>query len=352
MYQSDKPTPEYALLRQGWFPVVPFASILDCCSKAGSLLRYPGSWGAATVSIRVMAWAWSTRLPPMPKLVLMALADDADDNGFCFPSQRRLAWKCTISERTARRMVSLLASKSYVTIEPRFSKDRSRTSNAYRLAVGNPPDKLSGGPRTRVTGGPGHGCPGAPDTGVRITTTYPSFNPKPQPQVETPSRPERRPDHEGSRSRCRGDLWFPEGLTPAQRRDIGDRLTLVDRATAQQLLDELAGRMRATKVKNPIGYCAALVSRWKRGEFAPEMALAIAAERLAARQPEALASASSSAPSATDPARLNDTAATRLPPTIRAPLERLRSKLEAQSSNEPTRCALRPQETADGPSEP
>src|SRR5262252_10246152 len=104
-----------------------------------------------------MAWAWSTRLPPMPKLVLMALADEADDSGFCFPSQRRLAWKCTISERTARRMVSLLASKSYVTIEPRFAKDRSRTSNAYRLAILNPPD-----------------------TGVRVTTTYPPFNPKPQ----------------------------------------------------------------------------------------------------------------------------------------------------------------------------
>jgi hypothetical protein len=43
-------------------------------------------------------------------------------------------------------MVNLLASKSYVTIEPRFAKDRSRTSNGYRLAVGNPSDNLSGGP--------------------------------------------------------------------------------------------------------------------------------------------------------------------------------------------------------------
>ena len=111
-----------------------------------------------------MAWAWSTRLPPMPKLVLMALADEADDSGFCFPSQRRLAWKCTISERTARRMVSLLAFQGYVTIEPRFAKNRSRTSNGYRLAIGNPPDNSTGGPRTPLTGGPGHGCPGAPDS--------------------------------------------------------------------------------------------------------------------------------------------------------------------------------------------
>ena len=299
-----------------------------------------------------MAWAWSTRLPPMPKLVLMALADEADDTGFCFPSQRRLAWKCTISERTARRMVSLLASKSYVTIEPRFAKDRSRTSNAYRLAILNPPDNLTGGPRTRVTGGPGHGCPGAPDTGVRVTTTYPPFNPKPQPRVETPSRPELCPDHEGSGRRRGGDLWFPEGLTPAQMRGITDHLAHVDHTIAQQVIDEFAGRMRVTKVKNPIGYCAALVNRWKRGEFAPELALAIAAERLAVRQPEARASASSFAASATASARLNDTAAAPLPPMIRAPLERLRSKLEPQLSNEPMHPAVRPQKTADGSSEP
>jgi hypothetical protein len=106
-----------------------------------------------------MAWAWSTRLPPMPKLVLMALADEADDNGFCFPSHRRLAWKCTISERTVRRMISLLASQSFLSVESRFAKDRARTSNGYRLAFADPPDKLTGG----------RGM----DSSVRVTTTYP-----------------------------------------------------------------------------------------------------------------------------------------------------------------------------------
>jgi len=105
------------------------------------------SLGAGSISIRVMAWAWhwQTRLPPMPKLVLMALADEANDNCFCFPSHRRLAWKCTISERTVRRMVGLLASQRYLSIEPRFAKDRSRTSNGYRLSFAHPPDKLTRG---------------------------------------------------------------------------------------------------------------------------------------------------------------------------------------------------------------
>ena len=280
-----------------------------------------------------MAWAWATRLPPMAKLVLMALADEADDSGFCFPSQRRLAWKCTISERTARRMVSLLASQGYVTIEPRFAKNRSRTSNGYRLAAGNPPDKLSGGPRTRVTGGPGHGCPGAPDTGVRVTTTYPSFNPIPQPQGKTPGRVERRPDRNDSRG---GDLCFPEDLTPTQRRGIRDHLRHLDRATAQQLLDELTGRMRIDKIKSPTRYCAALVSRWQRGEFALELGVAVAAERRAARHHEEQSTAASSSPAV----QLPDTDSARLPAAIRASLERLRPRLEMRAIGEPSNAKL------------
>jgi len=90
----------------------------------------------------------------MPKLVLMALADEADDSGFCFPGHRRLAWKCTISERTVRRLVSLLAAQHYLAIEPRFAKDGSRTSNGYRLSFGDPPDKLTRG-WSPLTKGPG-----------------------------------------------------------------------------------------------------------------------------------------------------------------------------------------------------
>lgn len=272
----------------------------------------------------------------MPKLVLMALADEADDSGFCFPSQRRLAWKCSISERTARRMVSFLASKGYVTIEPRFAKNRSRTSNGYRLAVGNPPDNLSGGTRTQVTGGPGHSCPGVPDTGVRVTTTYPLSNPKPQPRDEAHTRLQPGVDRDDSGRGCGGDLWFPEGLTPMQRRGIGNHLAHLDRAAAQQLLDELTGRMRIDKIKSPIRYFSALVSRWQRGEFAPELGLAVAAERRAARHREEQASAASSSSAA----QRFDTDSARLPPAIRASLERLRPKLEMRTIGESSNAKL------------
>ena len=113
-----------------------------------------------------MTWAWSVALPPTSKLVLMALADIADDKGICWPSHPTLAVKCSLTDRTVRRVLALLQAHELVVIEPRFKTTGSRTSNRYRLAVDTPPDKLSGGTRTTVTTGGGHRCPGAPDTHV------------------------------------------------------------------------------------------------------------------------------------------------------------------------------------------
>ena len=122
-----------------------------------------------------MTWAWTVQLPPAPKLVLMALADEADDRGFCFPSQRHLAHKCNINERSVRRMIRLLAALEHIAIEQRFKKDRARTSNGYRLAIEHPrticpggldsADRgeriaLSRGPWTAASGGPGQQRPG------------------------------------------------------------------------------------------------------------------------------------------------------------------------------------------------
>ncbi len=294
-----------------------------------------------------MAWAWSTRLPPMPKLVLMALADEADDSGFCFPSHRRLAWKCTTSERTVRRMVTLLASQHHLEIDPRFAKDGSRTSNGYRLALGDPPDKLTRGVAT-----PDQGTRTALTRGmanrVRVTTTYPLSNPKPPQRRAAPAPPGRRETSaQCAGGRGGGDLCFPGGLTSTQRRGVSDQLAQLDPKIAQQLLDEIAGRMRVAQIRNPIRYCAALVSRWKRGEFAPELGLAVAEERCAVD----LRGGPASPPSSRPPA-LPDTNTSRMPAAMRASLDRIRPKLEPQSSNDPKQCPVRPQETADGSSEP
>lgn len=110
--------------------------------RLGSLLyrkaKYTRSDAGAEMSIRAMTWAWQKSLSPTPKLLLMALADIADDSGLCWPSHTTLATKCSLTDRTVRRALVLLQRRSLILVERRFKADGSRTSNRYRLAIDTP----------------------------------------------------------------------------------------------------------------------------------------------------------------------------------------------------------------------
>ena len=96
-----------------------------------------------------MNWAWGRRLKPTAKLVLMSLADAADDHGVCWPSVPTLARKCCISTRTVQRIIGELVDAGLLRAQPRFRQDRSRSSNRYCLALEGG-DNLSGAPGTGV----------------------------------------------------------------------------------------------------------------------------------------------------------------------------------------------------------
>ncbi len=57
------------------------------------------------MSVRVMAAVWDLPLPPSEKLVLLALADWAHDDGKCWPSIKAVADKSGVSQRTVQRML-------------------------------------------------------------------------------------------------------------------------------------------------------------------------------------------------------------------------------------------------------
>jgi hypothetical protein len=78
-----------------------------------------------------------------------------------------------------------------------------------------------------------------------------------------------------------GDLVYPKGLTPAQAHALQNRLAVLNHDQAQQVLDELSGRMAIAQVNNPIRYCAALIQSMERGEFAPELGLKVVDARQA-----------------------------------------------------------------------
>jgi len=239
------------------------------------------------MSLKVMAWAWTVQLPPTPKLVLMALSDEADDRGYCFPSHRRLADKCSIAERSVRRMLSLLVELERIIVERRFKKDGGRTSNGYRILFETPRTNCPGGPDTVVrgegtalSGGIGHACPGAQDTDVRVTTTYPCIYPN-----TLPGPPSAQRVHSGNPQP--EDLCFPKALSEVQKQALRKELQNLNQQQAQQVLDELVGRMRTAKVHHPIRYCAALVARLQRGEFHPGLGTEVGKQREAERQRDA-----------------------------------------------------------------
>ena len=93
-----------------------------------------------------MNWAWEQPLPPVPKLVLMALADNADDHGYCWPKVKTIAAKCSTSERTVQRTIKTLLAAGLLKKDARFSASGRQVSNGYTLAL-TYPDKLSPSPK-------------------------------------------------------------------------------------------------------------------------------------------------------------------------------------------------------------
>ena len=118
-----------------------------------------------------------------------------------------------------------------------------------------------------------------------------------------------------------GDFIYPKNLSLKQREALRGRLSVLTQDKAQQVLDELAGRMAITQVKNPVRYCATLIARTQRGEFLPELALEVAGARrvkdaryTTLQQPEAR------------PAIAASSASTNLPVQIRQAISRMRTK--------------------------
>lgn len=99
------------------------------------------------MSVRVMSIVWELDLPPGEKLVLLALADQANDKGLqCWPALSTIAHKSGQNERTVRRAIRSLESKGHLTCHFRAGE-----STQYHVHPGHhaPPDKLPA--RTKTT---------------------------------------------------------------------------------------------------------------------------------------------------------------------------------------------------------
>lgn len=69
------------------------------------------------MSVRMMSLVWELTLPDSEKLVLLALADCANDEGRCWPSMKTLSGKCSKSDRTIQGCIKSLCAKGHLSRE-------------------------------------------------------------------------------------------------------------------------------------------------------------------------------------------------------------------------------------------
>lgn len=107
------------------------------------------------MSIRVSTWVWhDTTARGSDLLVLLALADIADDDGFCWPKMSVLVERVRLDRATVQRRVKALIRGELVE-----RVERPGTSNLYRVLV--PWADSSGGPQIAAPGGRTSAAPGA-----------------------------------------------------------------------------------------------------------------------------------------------------------------------------------------------
>jgi len=95
------------------------------------------------VSFQAMAWAVEQKTgSASTKLVLLILANYADNVGVCWPSQERLANDTDMTDRSIRNAVAALVAVGLVTVEERRGTSGVRKTNVYRLAL---PENISDG---------------------------------------------------------------------------------------------------------------------------------------------------------------------------------------------------------------
>ena len=220
-----------------------------------------------------MNWAWLMFLSPTQKLVLMALADAADDEGVCWPSIATIARKCSISERTAQRIVAELIRSGLLNAQARYKSDGSRTSNKYKLSLRTAHDKLSP-PSVAIVASPRHEGAAPPDNGVVVTTNITIIKPLP---------PEEKTAEVGAFDVAGGgdfEFYYPKELTPKERELAKSQLASIELSQAQEILDELAARLNTNSIKSsPLAYLRSLITRSQAGQFTPEAGVRIAFAR-------------------------------------------------------------------------
>lgn len=137
-----------------------------------------------------MTLAWELSIPATPKMVLLSLADQANDDGKCWPGQPLIAKRCSITERAVRDQITWLEREGFIRREV-----KAGIGTLYTLVISKPdqprnnlPPRKEVPPRIVVPATPEQSA-GHPGTSFRQTVSEPSITVKPSPRERKTSIP-------------------------------------------------------------------------------------------------------------------------------------------------------------------
>ncbi|BEL80126.1 hypothetical protein SM12BL3_14330 [Serratia marcescens] len=156
------------------------------------------------MSMNLMAQAMSIKVGnPLRKLVLIKIADNANDKGECWPSYQHVADHCECSKSAVRAHIEALIKMGLLTKENRLgvNNGKGNTSNLYYLTLDNPvpsesiapcavkkhspmPSKSTGVCQQVTQGVPSESTPPMPADGTRTSHSFePVIEPKEKPPI-------------------------------------------------------------------------------------------------------------------------------------------------------------------------
>jgi Helix-turn-helix domain len=151
------------------------------------------------VSIKIMTLAWSVAVGDhTDKLVLLALADNANDQGDCYPSLTKIAEKCEVSRRTAVYSLQRLEAGGH--IDRKLTAGRNTVYSVH-------PTSANGAPVQTV-----HQC--KDDTSANDAPTSANGAPLPLPYKPSPSENRHKPS-KGKRAKGSNPELVPDEPPPS-----------------------------------------------------------------------------------------------------------------------------------------
>ncbi|EAA8406056.1 helix-turn-helix domain-containing protein [Salmonella enterica subsp. enterica] len=171
------------------------------------------------MSMTLMARAMAIKTGnPIRKLVLIKLADNANDNGECWPSYQHIADHCECSRSAVRSHIDALIGMGVLTKENRMgiNNGKGNTSNVYYLNLDNPMSPKSTAPvPSKITGMPLENTPPMPCGGTRTSHSFEPVN-----EPNDPPNPQKGEGDEWLLADAKKALEFYNEQTGTRCRDI------------------------------------------------------------------------------------------------------------------------------------